>query len=174
MNVTRIVLGSDCGSVCVASTCSTSEVPMPKASAPNAPWVEVWLSPQTIVMPGLRHAELRPDHVDDPLAAAAGREQAHPELLAVRRQRVELRLRELVGDRPCDRGDVVIHRRYRQLGPPHGPAVQPERLERLRARHLVHEMKVDVEERRRALLLGDDVRIPDLAKQRAHRSRSAA
>ena len=39
-------------SVCVASTCSTSEVPMPKASAPKAPWVEVWLSPQTIVMPG--------------------------------------------------------------------------------------------------------------------------
>ena len=25
---------------------------MPKASAPKAPWVEVWLSPQTIVMPG--------------------------------------------------------------------------------------------------------------------------
>ena len=30
----------------------TSEVPMPWASAPKAPWVEVWLSPQTIVMPG--------------------------------------------------------------------------------------------------------------------------
>ena len=30
----------------------TSEVPMPCASAPKAPWVEVWLSPQTIVVPG--------------------------------------------------------------------------------------------------------------------------
>ena len=39
-------------SVCVASTCSTSEVPMPCASAPNAPCVEVWLSPQTMVVPG--------------------------------------------------------------------------------------------------------------------------
>jgi hypothetical protein len=39
-------------SVCVASTCSTSLVPMPWASAPKAPWVEVWLSPQTTVMPG--------------------------------------------------------------------------------------------------------------------------
>ena len=39
-------------SVWVASTCSTSVVPMPKASAPNAPCVEVWLSPQTTVMPG--------------------------------------------------------------------------------------------------------------------------
>ena len=39
-------------SVWVASTCSTSEVPMPKASAPIAPCVAVWLSPQTMVMPG--------------------------------------------------------------------------------------------------------------------------
>jgi hypothetical protein len=36
----------------VASTCSTSEVPMPKARAPKAPWVEVWESPHTTVMPG--------------------------------------------------------------------------------------------------------------------------
>ena len=40
-----------CGSVCVASTCSTSDVPMPKASAPKAPCVEVCESPQTIVIP---------------------------------------------------------------------------------------------------------------------------
>ena len=64
---------------------------MPKASAPNAPCVEVWLSPQTIVMPGLRQPELGPDHVHDPLAPAAGREQRHAELRAVRAQRVELR-----------------------------------------------------------------------------------
>ncbi len=37
---------------CVASTCSTSEVPMPKASAANAPCVLVCESPQTTVMPG--------------------------------------------------------------------------------------------------------------------------
>ncbi len=49
---TCIVRGNDWGSVWVASTCSTSEVPMPTASAPNAPCVEVWLSPQTIVIPG--------------------------------------------------------------------------------------------------------------------------
>ena len=47
-----IVFGFRCGSVCVASTCSTSDVPMPKASAPSAPCVDVWLSPQTIVIPG--------------------------------------------------------------------------------------------------------------------------
>ena len=41
-----------CQSVCVARTCSTSLVPIPNASAPKAPWVLVWLSPQTIVVPG--------------------------------------------------------------------------------------------------------------------------
>ncbi len=50
--VTRMFLAGFCTSVWVAKTCSTSDVPMPKASAPNAPWVEVWLSPQTTVMPG--------------------------------------------------------------------------------------------------------------------------
>ena len=50
--VIAIVLNGLSGSVWVASTCSTSLVPMPKASAPNAPWVEVCESPQTIVIPG--------------------------------------------------------------------------------------------------------------------------
>ncbi len=36
----------------VAMTCSTSEVPMPKANEPKAPWVAVWESPHTIVIPG--------------------------------------------------------------------------------------------------------------------------
>ena len=51
-NVIRIAIGLRCCRHWVASTCSTSDVPMPKASAPNAPWVEVCESPQTIVMPG--------------------------------------------------------------------------------------------------------------------------
>ncbi|KAH3674423.1 hypothetical protein WICMUC_003260 [Wickerhamomyces mucosus] len=38
--------------VWVAKTCSTSEVPIPKANEPNAPWVEVCESPQTTVVPG--------------------------------------------------------------------------------------------------------------------------
>ena len=48
----RIDLGLDWVRDWVASTCSTSLVPIPKASAPKAPWVAVWESPQTIVMPG--------------------------------------------------------------------------------------------------------------------------
>ena len=64
----------------MASTCSTSLVPMPKASAPKAPWVAVWLSPHTIVMPGLGAALLGPDHVHDALAGVAHRVVGDAEL----------------------------------------------------------------------------------------------
>ena len=49
-------------------------------------------------------------------------------------------------------------------------------LERLGARHLVHEMQIDVEERRRTVVLFDDVRVPELAEERraAHCTTSAA
>ena len=50
--VMRICLGLFCSRVWVARTISTSLVPMPKAIEPNAPWVAVWLSPHTIVIPG--------------------------------------------------------------------------------------------------------------------------
>jgi hypothetical protein len=52
LTVTAMVLNGAIVSVWVASTCSTCEVPMPNASAPKAPCVEVWLSPQTTVVPG--------------------------------------------------------------------------------------------------------------------------
>ena len=38
--------------VWVASTSRTCVVPMPKATAPSAPWAEVCESPQATVMPG--------------------------------------------------------------------------------------------------------------------------
>ena len=49
---TAIECGLACQIVWVARTCSTSVVPIPKARAPKAPWVEVWLSPHTTSRPG--------------------------------------------------------------------------------------------------------------------------
>mmetsp|Transcript_3637 Transcript_3637/g.5257 ORF Transcript_3637/g.5257 Transcript_3637/m.5257 type:complete len:217 (-) Transcript_3637:657-1307(-) len=48
----NILIALVCGKVCVANTCSTSLVPIPNANAPNAPWVAVCESPQTVVHPG--------------------------------------------------------------------------------------------------------------------------
>ena len=108
-----------CGRHCVASTCSTSDVPMPKASAPNAPCVRRVAVAADDRHARLRQAELRADHVDDALAAAAGREERHAELRAVARAARRAA--------PCASGsrrpapslgrDVVIHRREREVGP---------------------------------------------------------
>jgi len=51
-NRTSIVRGRDWTMHWVARTCSTSLVPMPNASAPKAPWVDVCESAQTMIMPG--------------------------------------------------------------------------------------------------------------------------
>ena len=48
-------------------------------------------------------------------------------------ERVELGLRDRVADRAALGRDVVVHRRDRQVGPPHRPAGQAQPLERLRA-----------------------------------------
>ncbi len=53
--LTAKVFGLRCSRHCVANTWPTSVVPMPNARAPNAPCVLVWLSPQTMVMPGCVH-----------------------------------------------------------------------------------------------------------------------
>ena len=123
-------------SVCVASTCSTSLVPMPKASAPNAPCVQVWQSPQTIVMPGLGQPQLGADDVDDALAGiaqavAAGcrtpRSCCASASICLRRDRI--------GDRrPRARwSGRVIHGRDGEVGAADRAARQPQPVERLRA-----------------------------------------
>ncbi len=49
---TSIAFDFFCVIVCVASTCSTSLVPIPKANAAKAPLVPVCESPHTTVIPG--------------------------------------------------------------------------------------------------------------------------
>ena len=95
-NRISIVFGRDWSSVCVASTCSTSDVPIPNASAPNAPCVEVCESPHTIVIPGCVSPSSGPITWTIPSRPRAGRVQRHAELGAVRGERVELRLRDQV------------------------------------------------------------------------------
>ena len=72
---------------------------MPKASAPKAPWVEVWLSPQTIVIPGWVTPSSGPITWTMPWRVGAQRVERDAELLAVALQRLDLDPRELVGDR---------------------------------------------------------------------------
>ena len=115
--------------------------------------------------PRLRQPELRADHVDDPLAAASGREQGDAELLAVAAQSVELRLGERIGDRAFLGRDVVIHRRERQIRPPHPPVGEPQAVESLRRGDLVDQVQIDEDDGGLALGLGHEMALPDPLEQ---------
>ena len=148
--VMRIVCGIAWVSVWVARTCSTSLVPMPNARAPNAPCVEVWLSPHTIVMPGWVTPSSGPMMWTIPCRAAADGEQRDAELLGVALQGLDLRLRERVGDALLapDGGDVVVDRREGAVGAADRAAGEPEAVERLRRGDLVDQVEVDEQDRR--------------------------
>ncbi len=66
---------------------------MPKARAPKAPWVEVWLSPQTMVGAGQGEALLRADDVHDALPLVVETEVADAEAARVVGQRLHLQPR---------------------------------------------------------------------------------
>ena len=124
--------------------------------------------------PRLRQAELRADHVDDPLPAAAGREERHAELRAVPAQGIQLRLGERIGHRPVLGRDVVIHRRERQIGPPDLPAGEPETVEGLGRGDLVDQVQIDEEDGRLPLGLGHEMPLPDALEQRLRHSDHAS
>jgi hypothetical protein len=115
---------------------------------------------------GLGVAELGTDDVHDALAGRTPRIQGHAELVGVGLQRLHLTGADLVGDRPVGRGHVVIHRGHGEIGATNGAPVQAEALERLRARDLVHEMEVDVEQVGLAVGAMHDVSFPHLLRER--------
>jgi hypothetical protein len=115
----------------------------------------------------LRETLLRPDDVHDALARIAHPVEPDAELFAVAGQHVHLLRRDRIGQRQVEAGGrhVVVHRRDREIGPPYAPSRGPQAVERLRRRHFVDEMQVDVQE---IGLIGggvDDVAIPELLGQ---------
>ncbi len=85
LTVIAMVLKGASGRVWVASTCSTSEVPMPNARAPNAPWVEVCESPHTTVRPGMVSPSWGPTWCTMPWSASPREWMRTPNSLALLR-----------------------------------------------------------------------------------------
>ena len=165
---TSKVLGRRWSRVWVASTCSTSLVPMPKARAPKAPWVEVWESPQTIVMPGWVSAQLGPDDVHDALVGAVHAVQGDAVGGAVALQPLHLGPGQLVDDRqgPVRGRHRVVGGGQGQVGPADLEAAGGQPGERLGRGHLVDEVEVDVQHGRQAGKLRHHVAVPDLVESR--------
>ena len=117
---------------------------------------------------GHREPELRSYDVHDALLDVAERVQAYSELGGIIAQGLDLRAAGEVGDRLVDgqRRGVVVFRGDREIEPAHGTTGLAEAVERLRARDLMHEVQVDVDEVGRAVLAFDDqVVFPDLLGQ---------
>ncbi len=163
---------SSARSVCVASTCSTSLVPMPCASAPKAPCVRGVGVAADHRHAGQRRALLRADHVDDALAQVVHVEVGLPWNLSQLASSVSTCRREIGSAMPserCGRGDVVVAVATTESDPPQLAPGQLESLERLRARHFVDQVAVDVEQRRAVGFFADEVGGPELVVERARR-----
>ena len=137
---------------------------MPIASAPNAPWVEVWLSPQTTVMPGWVSPSCGPMMWTMPCSTSP---------IGCSRMPNSSQLRRSVSTWVRDTGSaiglsmsivgtlwssVAIVRSGRRTG----ASGQPQPVEGLRAGDLVDEMQVDVDQVGLALARGDHVVRPYL------------
>ena len=140
---------------------------MPKASAPNAPWVEVWRIAADDGHAGQGEALLGTDDVHDALADVVDVEQRDAELAAVLLQGLDLDARLLLGDalRAVGGRHVVIGHGERGVGPAHRATALAQALERLRTGHLVDQVAVDVQQAGAVVLLVDQVRLPDLVEQ---------
>ena len=121
---------------------------MPCASAPNAPCVEVWLSPQTIVVPGSVKPCSGPTTWTMPWRLSRSLKYSMPKSRAFVAS-VSTWTRLCSSAMPfvaVGRRNVVVDDGERLLGRAHLAAGHAQAFERLRARHFVDEVAVDVEE----------------------------
>jgi len=114
----------------------------------------------------LGHAEFRTDDVDDSLILVTSRKDGDAELFAVLLERLELAARHRVAYRRRDwiGRHVVIGRRQCSFRSPHASTVQSQTFEGLGTRHFVHEVQIDIEQRRFTERL-DGVFFPDLLEE---------
>ena len=164
------VLGLGWISVCVASTCSTSEVPMPKRERAEGAMGRGVAVAADDRRAGQGEALLRPDDVHDALAQVEFVVIFDAEFARVLGQFLDLLAALRILDAAAAVGglDVVVDDGERLVRRAHLAPRHPQALERLRARHLVDEVTVDIDEAEVAVRL-QDMLVPDLVIYRTRR-----
>ncbi len=116
-----------------------------------------------------REALLRPDDMDDALAAIGLVEILDAEIPGVHRQRLDLDAAFVVVDAlgPVSGGHIVIDDGQRLFGRPHLAIGQPQAFKGLWRRHFMDEVAVDIEEAGSIRLFIDEMIVPDLVVKRA-------
>ena len=152
---------------CEASTSRTCDVPMPNATAPNAPCVEVWLSPHAIVIPGCVSPSSGPMTWTMPCDPLVEIEQRYARLAAVALERREHVFGHDVHERPplIARRHDVVDRRDRAARDSAPSTRAPAACRTPAARDLVHQMQPDEELRLPVRELPDGMRVPDFLQQ---------
>ena len=141
---------------------------MPWARAPKAPWVEVWLSPQTMVMPGRVKPCSGPTMWTMPWRWSSSLKYSTPKSLAFLASASTCDARFRIVDAVAAVGGrhVVVDDGERLLRRAHLAVREAQALEGLRAGHLVDEMAVDVEEAGAVGAFLDQMVVPDLVVER--------
>ena len=140
---------------------------MPNATAPNAPCVDVWLSPQAIVIPGCVRPSSGPMTWTMPWRSSSRPASRMPKSRQLRSSDADHVLGHDVEERPrpLARRDDVIDRGERAIRARHLPAARAQRVERLRSRHLVHEVQPDEQLRLPRRQRANRVEIPHLLEE---------
>jgi hypothetical protein len=131
--------------------------------------VDVCESPQTIVIPATSRLVRDPPH-ERSLTNVADVELRNAEVATVVVERDHLDARRLVGDSvdtefAVGGRHVVVGRCQVGVDAPRSTPGQLEPVERLRRRHFVQQMAIDVEQTRSILAFGHEVIAPDLVVQ---------
>ena len=156
--------------VFVASACSPSVEPMPQASAPSPPSVQVWLSGQTSVTPGSAMPCSGDTTWTMPWRSSPRSKRWMPaaradaRVLVMNSRPPGMRVSSV---RPGRGVHDVIHRAEHLLGMPDLPAGGFQALEGDAAGPLVEEDAVDEEQAGVVAEVGDGVLVPELVDDRA-------
>ena len=136
---------------------------MPWAKAPNAPWVEVWLSPQTIVVPG-GEALLGAYDMDNALALVELMEIFHAEIFCVLGERLNLNAAFFLGNAMASvgGGHIVVNHGKSAFRMAHLAARLAQALEGLGGSHFMDQVPIDIEQAGAIVGFVNQMVVPDL------------
>src|SRR5271156_810130 len=114
--------------------------------------------------PRLRQPEFRPDHMHDSLIRRIHVKQPHPEFFTVGLERRNLLGGNEIGNRSSARlgRNIVVDRGHRPRRLAYVSSRYPQSIEGLGRSHFMHQMQIDIDDRRPAFRLRYQMRIPDL------------
>ena len=140
---------------------------MPNATAPNAPWVEVWAVAAYDCVARKGQTVFRSDYMYDTVFRMTETKEGDTELIRIAGQSLDLIARHRVGYRfvLIECGDIMVGRAECLFRAEHLEAACAQSFKSLRTGDLVAIVAVDIELRGAAFDVVDNVCVPDFVKK---------